>query len=79
MTIARLIAPATFAFALAACGSAEEETTYEPDAEIVGGDSELQMSETEADAVPVELPETEMSNVPAEEVPEDMEGGMAAD
>ena len=78
-TIARLAVPATLALALAACGEAEE-TTYEADAEVVGSDDvELQMSDAEDDAVPVELPETEMTNVPAGEVPEDMEGGMEAE
>ncbi|UAB78689.1 hypothetical protein INR77_02865 [Erythrobacter sp. SCSIO 43205] len=51
--------------ALSACAGESEETTYEVDAEDVGG-GELQISEAQDDAVPVDLPETPMKNVPAE-------------
>ena len=51
--------------ALAACAPEAEEKTYEVGAEDVGG-GELQVADPDPDAVPVELPETPMTNVPAE-------------
>lgn len=50
------------AMALAACADTEE-TTYEVDATDVGG-GELIVREEDPDAIPVELPETPMTNVP---------------
>lgn len=57
---------AALLLALAACAPEAEEKAYEVGAEDVGG-GELQVSEADPDAVPVELPETPMTNVPAEE------------
>lgn len=51
--------------ALAACAPEAEEKTYEVDAEDVGG-GELQVADPDPEAVPVELPETPMTNVPAD-------------
>lgn len=72
------MAIAALALPLAACGGTEEETNYEVDAEDLSG-SELQVADPDPDAVPVDLPETEMTNAPQEEVPEDIEGGSAAE
>lgn len=57
---------ATAALTLAACGQAEEEATYEVDAEDLSG-GELQVADPDPDAVPVEVPETEMTNAPPQE------------
>jgi len=52
--------------ALAACAEEPaEETTYEPAVEDVGG-GELQVADPDAQGVPVDVPETPMTNVPAE-------------
>ncbi|QKG70664.1 hypothetical protein [Erythrobacter mangrovi] len=51
--------------ALAACNQADERE-YEVGATDEGG-GELIVTEPDPDAVPVELPETEMTNVPAGE------------
>lgn len=56
----------TAALALAACGEAEE-TTYEVDATDESG-GELIVTEEDPEAVEVDLPETEMTNVPPEEM-----------
>lgn len=53
-------------FALAACGGEPEETTYEADATDVGG-GELIVTEEDPAAVPVDTPDTPMTNVPAED------------
>lgn len=55
--------PLTAALALAACGGQPEETTYEADAEDVSG-GELIVTEQDPDAVPVDTPDTPMTNVP---------------
>lgn len=60
----RTALPLAAALALAACG-AKEETTYEADAEDVGG-GELIVTEQDPDAVPVDTPDTPMTNAPAE-------------
>ncbi|WP_394730495.1 hypothetical protein [Altererythrobacter sp. GH1-8] len=52
-------------FAVAACNQAQEKS-YEADVEDVSG-GELIVSEPDPDAVDVDLPETEMTNVPADE------------
>ncbi len=65
LTVARLLAPAALALSLAACGE-QEETTYEPDAVDLSG-GELQMADPEAEGVPVDLPQAEMTNVPLDE------------
>lgn len=57
---------AAAALALAACDQAKDETTYEADAEDLGG-GELQVADPDPDAVPVDVPETEMTNVPLQE------------
>lgn len=57
--------PLAAAFALAACGGEPEQTTYETDATDVGG-GELIVSEPDPDAVPVDTPDTPMTNVPDE-------------
>ncbi len=54
---------AALLLSLAACGDAED-TTVEPDVEDVSG-GELIVTE-QTPAVPVDLPETEMTNVPPE-------------
>jgi len=69
-SVTRLIIPAAFALALAACTAEEEETTYEPAVEDLSG-GELQMADPDAEGVEVDLPETEMTNVPPEEMSED--------
>lgn len=51
--------------AVAACNQAEEKS-YEADVEDVSG-GELIVSEQDPDAVDVDLPETTMTNVPAED------------
>lgn len=56
----------TAALALSACGEAEE-TTYEVDATDESG-GELIVTEEDPEAVEVDLPETEMTNVPPEEM-----------
>ncbi len=61
-----------FALSLAACQS--EEVELEADAEDMSG-GELITTPVDAEGVDVELPETEMTNVPAEE----MDGAMAED
>ncbi|KLI65183.1 hypothetical protein [Aurantiacibacter marinus] len=70
-TLTRFAAVATLAFGLGACGSAEEETVYEPAVEDLSG-GELQMADPDAEGVAVELPETEMTNVPPETMTEEM-------
>ncbi len=70
LNVTRLLAPAAFAITLAACNAEEEETTYEPAVEDLSG-GELQMADPDAEGVEVELPETEMTNVPPEDMPED--------
>ena len=57
---------ATAALALPACGETEEETTYEADAVDLSG-GELQVADPDPDAVPVDLPETEMTNAPPQD------------
>lgn len=57
-----LALPLCAALALAACGQ-EQETTYEADATDLGG-GELIVTEEEPDAVPVDIPDTPMTNVP---------------
>ncbi len=66
--ITRVILPMGAALALSACGGAadEETTTYETDTVDQSG-GELEVVQPDPDAVPVELPETEMTNVPAGE------------
>lgn len=52
--------------AVAACNQADERKSYEADVEDQSG-GELIVSEPDPDAVEVDLPETEMTNVPADE------------
>jgi hypothetical protein len=59
-------AAAAALLALAACAPDAEEKTYEVGVEDVGG-GELQVADPEAEGVPVDLPETPMVNVPAEQ------------
>ncbi|MBB3034090.1 hypothetical protein [Alteriqipengyuania lutimaris] len=59
------------ALGLAACSGEAEEETYEVDATDESG-GELIVADEEAQGVPVDVPETEMTNVP----PEEMEEGM---
>lgn len=70
-TLTRFAAAVTLALGLGACGGAEEETTYEPAVEDLSG-GDLQMADPEAEGVPVDLPEAEMTNVPAETMTEEM-------
>lgn len=62
---AKLAVPALATLALAACG-APEETTYEADATDESG-GELIVNEADSKAVPVDIPETEMTPVMPEE------------
>lgn len=57
---------AVAALTLAACDQAEEETSYEVDAVDLSG-GELQVSDPEPEAVPVTVPQTEMTNAPPPE------------
>lgn len=61
-----LPAAAILALALAACSPEAEEKTYEVGAEDVGG-GELQVADPQPGDVEVDLPETPMKNVPAED------------
>ena len=70
---ARIAVPALAALALAACG-AQEETTYEADATDESG-GELIVTPEDPEAVPVDIPETEMTPVAPDEGA--AEGGMA--
>jgi uncharacterized protein GlcG (DUF336 family) len=58
------------ALAVAACNQAQEEKSYEADVVDESG-GELIVTQPDPDAVPVDLPETEMTNVPASD-----EGGV---
>ena len=61
---ARLVTPLVAALALAACGGAEEEdVTYEAGVEDLSG-GDLIVNDGSEPAIPVELPETPMTNVP---------------
>lgn len=74
-----VLALAVLALPLAACGEAEEDnTTYEADVEDLGG-GEIQVREPVDGEVPVDLPETEMTNAPQEEIPEAVESEAAAE
>lgn len=65
---ARFILPATAALALTACGGAEEEDTeYEVGAEDLSG-GEFTTRDPEDPAVPVDIPEVEMTNASEEEI-----------
>ena len=65
---ARIILPATAALALAACGGAEEEDVeYEVGAEDLSG-GEFTTRDPEDEAVPVDIPEVEMTNASEEEI-----------
>lgn len=57
---------ATVALTLAACGQAEEETTYEVEAEDLSG-GELQVADPAPEAVPATIPQTQMTNAPPQE------------
>lgn len=56
------------ALALAACGGSETEPTYEADATDQSG-GELIVTDPSETGVAVDLPETPMTPVPAEETP----------
>ncbi|QZH75922.1 MAG: hypothetical protein JY451_04910 [Erythrobacter sp.] len=73
-----VLALAVLALPLAACGESEENTAYEADVEDLGG-GEIQVREPVEGEVPVDLPETEMTSVPPEEVPADPEADTAAE
>lgn len=64
--IPALALPAAALLSLAACVPEAEDKTYEVGVEDVGG-GELQVADPEAEGVPVDLPETPMTNVPAGE------------
>lgn len=64
----------TAALSLAACNGETEGKTYEVDAADESG-GELIVADEDAEGVPVDVPETEMTNVP----PEEMEDGTAED
>lgn len=65
-----------FAASLAACQA--EEPTLEPDAEDMSG-GELITTPVDEEGVDVNLPETEMTNVPADELAEDTSAEMEAE
>lgn len=78
-TLARSILPLGAALALAACGGAEEEDVeYEVGAEDLSG-GELITRDPEEEAVPVEIPETEMTMASDEEMAEAEAGGDEVD
>jgi len=58
--------PLAAAFALGACSAEPEEPTYATDTEDMSG-GELIVNQEDAAAVPVDLPETEMTSVPVDE------------
>ncbi|MEL6878128.1 MAG: hypothetical protein AAGL68_08540 [Pseudomonadota bacterium] len=64
MKTTRILAPVLAALALAACGEAGD-TTYDTDVVDEGG-GELIVDQPDPNAVPVDLPETPMTNVPPE-------------
>lgn len=66
----RLTLAAVAALAVAACNQADEDKTYEADVVDESG-GELIITQPAPDAVPVDLPETEMTNVPVSD-----EGGV---
>ena len=78
MTVRSVSAAVTIAAALslAAC-SGETEKTYEVDATDESG-GELIVADEDADGVPVDLPETELTGVPPAEMTDEgtMEEGM---
>ena len=55
------------ALALAACGGAEEDAEYEVGAEDLSG-GEMITRDPEGAAVPVDIPEAEMTNASQEEI-----------
>ena len=63
--LARTLLPLGAAMALAACGGAEEEATYEVDAVDKSG-GEFTVREADEPGVEVDVPETEMTPVPEE-------------
>lgn len=65
-----------FAISLAACQA--EEPTMEPDAEDLSG-GELITVPADAEGVDVNLPETEMTNVPADDRADDTGAAMAGE
>jgi hypothetical protein len=71
-----LSALAALALPLAACGGAEDDTEYQADVEDLSG-GEIQLREPVPGEVPVELPKTEMTNVPQEDMPAEAEGEAA--
>jgi len=73
MSLLKVAVPAlaVSALALAACAQEAEETTYEVDAEDMGG-GELQVADPQEGEVPVDLPETPMKNVDPEAETEEM-------
>ena len=71
---ARLLTPLAAVMLLAACGGAEEEdVAYEADVEDLSG-GELIVTDAEDPAIPVDLPETEMTNVPLDAEGNPVEG-----
>jgi len=65
-TASRALVPLAAALALAACGGEAEEATYETDVVDESG-GELIVTDPEAEGVDVQLPETPMTPVPADE------------
>ena len=62
---ARILLPCAAALSLAACGQDDSDATYEVGVEDQSG-GELIVSTPDPNAIPVTLPETPMTNVPAE-------------
>ncbi len=60
-----LALPLAAVLGLAACTQSDEDKTYEADAVDQGG-GDLIVTEEDPDAVPVELPDTAMTNAPTE-------------
>lgn len=76
---ARLVTPLAAVLLLAACGGAEEEdVTYEAGVEDLSG-GDLIVNDGEDPAIPVDLPETVMTNVPLDAEGNPVEGTTPAE
>ena len=69
---ATIALPLAAALSLGACAEAEEEKTYETDVVDESG-GELIVSDADTEGVPVDTPDTPMTNVPPEDAATDTE------